>query len=112
MPSARQTAALARSTAQVHADHAGPVRIGGTTGTGIYPAPRFERELAEGGFKVGHDAILRLIKADWPALTSVALVEASRPELYLSGAWVQFKVKEVTDVANSGEWRIGLEHLR
>lgn len=88
-----------------------PVKVNDTQGTGCYSAPRFQRELAEGGFKVGHDATLRLTKSAWPALTTVALVEAAKIELQLNNAWVRFKVAEVTDVTTGGEWRIGLEAL-
>lgn len=89
-----------------------PVKVNDTQGTGCYSAPRFTRELAEGGFKVGHDATLRLTKADWPALTTVKVVEAATVEIQLNGGWMKFKVAEVTDVVTGGEWRLGLEALR
>lgn len=107
---ALQTFNTARLAAQ-QALFGQPVKVNDTPGTGVFSAPRFQRELAEGGFKVGHDATLRLRKSAWPALTSVALVEAAKIELQLSGAWVRFKVAEVADVVTGGEWRLGLEAL-
>ena len=111
MPSARQTAALARSTAQVHADHAGPVRIGATTGTGIYSAARFTRTLEEGGMKLEADCTVRLLKADWTAYTSATALDGKVIELWLNGGWTRFHASNPQDIHASGEWKLDLEPL-
>lgn len=112
MPSARVTAAHARDAAQRHRDYASPVKMGNVERTGIYPAPKFERIMMEGGIYDRHDCYLTLIKVDWPELTSPEVILKKTFELKLNGKWIKFTPIEPQDLHVSSEWKMGLIPLK
>ncbi|WP_009960133.1 hypothetical protein [Verrucomicrobium spinosum] len=114
MPSAAAVrAAFDRDREMRHACYAKDVTLDGTKKTGIYSPPVFERVQAGegGGSEYDFDATVKLKKADWPAFPTSVSFNEKIIKIHLEGGLVVYQIKAVTDLHNTGEWKLVLEAM-
>jgi hypothetical protein len=113
MPSAAALAtAHARDRSARHSTYGSPIRIADENGTGIYPPPRYNPTLPEGGLVSDYSTTLRIKKVDWPAYTKQSDFWTVQVQiLQAPDDWLTLRVTACQDMNLTGEWKLTLEAL-